>query len=915
MSLCQPIILGPISELSSSIHVQGQLSGALIKVLSLPGLKKIAEGTAALGDQYVNLLPGVQLSANDLLVAVQEFGGEVSDLPVIDLAMGVQQGPQNANDIGVVGFETHLYECGEFVWINGVIPGANVKVLANGIIIGSGQALEGFARLALTKGLPPHSIIQTHQVAKLPSRIVVAGPDILKTPDPLPVPPRSKLPSPLINPPLRKCDRAVLISSVIDGAIVTIHNSSGAPDEFAGFDLNSSWFMLQQELKEGDEITVKQDLSKCKLFGVWSEPSKVGPLGNIDPPLIKQPLCIGMQRITLQNLRPGANISIFANGDVYRGTAPLNSTEHTFGIPALSSNTVTAIQEVCGISSLRSEATPVENHQEHIRPVFLMNPLFACGQNVSVKNVHPGAVLQVFARKNNVNTPISGQVSIFETQAVISVAPFLHAGDEVTVAQWACAEKRTDSNVEIVKVHGFLQSPHILDALRSGDSDVQLWDIVPGALVELYVKRNNGPLYFAGSAVGNALFKSMIIYSSFPLQTGDKVSARQLLCDQIPDFTIPVTVGELPGFGPRPFYVVDHNPNTIKKVKKALDEGANALGPDINVYEDDSSQLCISHGEGESDTISLQQYLTGLHNLVIKNKQLALIVFDCKEKAATPEHGLTILTAIRNFLTFDTGVNIILSVGKFGSTDIFKYIKHILGPREGLMIDEENDPVAVSNFFLQAGVTNHAFGNGISIASMPTVAPNVRPSIERACAFRATIDHLKFIFVWTLNDESLKRLFINIGVDGIITDDVPELIRNVKEPQFQNILRIANLIDNPMHPANFSYGLAIHTSDRSKAGTDANITITLTGTSGTGQKTVDAKLRFRMERNLWNFVTLHSPDLGNLLSITVQRDNQGDAPDWYLDKIVVQSFRYGVLKTATFNRDIDSTSPFTEPLV
>ena len=35
---------------------------------------------------------------------------------------------------------------------------------------------------------------------------------------------------------------------------------------------------------------------------------------------------------------------------------------------------------------------------------------------------------------------------------------------------------------------------------------------------------------------------------------------------------------------PRPFYVVGHNPNTIPQVLAALDAGANAIEPDINVY-------------------------------------------------------------------------------------------------------------------------------------------------------------------------------------------------------------------------------------------------------------------------------------------------------------------------------------------
>ena len=38
--------------------------------------------------------------------------------------------------------------------------------------------------------------------------------------------------------------------------------------------------------------------------------------------------------------------------------------------------------------------------------------------------------------------------------------------------------------------------------------------------------------------------------------------------------------------GPRPFYVVGHNPNKISDIIAALDAGANAVEPDVNVYED-----------------------------------------------------------------------------------------------------------------------------------------------------------------------------------------------------------------------------------------------------------------------------------------------------------------------------------------
>jgi hypothetical protein len=69
-----------------------------------------------------------------------------------------------------------------------------------------------------------------------------------------------------------------------------------------------------------------------------------------------------------------------------------------------------------------------------------------------------------------------------------------------------------------------------------------------------------------------------------------------------------------------------------------------------------------------------------------------------------------------------------------------------------------------------------------------------------------------------------------------------------------------------------------------------------------------------MERNAWDFVTLQSLNLGSLRSITVQRGNEGNGPDWFLDRILVNSFRYGESKQADFQRWI-GTSPVTQPLI
>jgi len=373
--------------------------------------------------------------------------------------------------------------------------------------------------------------------------------------------------------------------------------------------------------------------------------------------------------------------------------------------------------------------------------------------------------------------------------------------------------------------------------------------------------------------------------------------------------------------GPRPFYIFGHNPNSISAVIDALRAGANAIEPDVNVFEDNQGRLCISEVKplldpdagGDEDAPTLEQYLHELHGVAQAFPQLACVVFDCKPKVATAEHGATLLAAIRQYLTPDNDLNIIISVSSLSEFAIFERIRSILGPREGCMIDEENDPSEVAAHFVGAGIDHGCYGNGNHFQN-PVTSPNLRPSIELACGLRASRNAFRFIYEWTNNSDDLMREFIRTGVDGIITDDVAVLKAITEEDEFQTVIRYATRSDNPFTATNANYALFIHTGDVHMGGTDANVTFTLKGTLGTASKVVDTSLDGRMERDDWNVVTVQSSDLGDLRSITVQRDNDGNDPDWFLDRILVQSAKFGASKQAVFNRWIDTKAPFNQIL-
>ena len=389
---------------------------------------------------------------------------------------------------------------------------------------------------------------------------------------------------------------------------------------------------------------------------------------------------------------------------------------------------------------------------------------------------------------------------------------------------------------------------------------------------------------------------------------------------------------------PRPFYLIGHNTNSIADVRAALSAGANAVEVDVNVYEDAPDRLCISETGrldsdrgGGADAPSLADFLKDLHLVVAEKPQsFALVIFDCKPKAATAEHGSTIQSTVRNLLTLDNDLNVIFSVASLAEGAIFDRVRRDLGPREGLMIDEENDPDAVSAFF--SGVGPQCYGNGVAASfQSPSLSPHIRPSIEKACALRAGAGRLKFVYTWTVGDPNAMREYLRIGVNGIIPGQFPSAFDSASvavlhailgEPGFQPLVRLAGRRDDPFTRADTAYALQVHTGDEPNAGTDAHVTFTLTGTLGSARTTVDTswigslfgKTPGRMERNGWDFIILPSLGLGHLQSITVQRDDDGNAPEWFLDRIIVTSVRYGVAAQADFGRWIDTTAPFTQPL-
>src|SRR5262249_45910716 len=162
--------------------------------------------------------------------------------------------------------------------------------------------------------------------------------------------------------------------------------------------------------------------------------------------------------------------------------------------------------------------------------------------------------------------------------------------------QWACSDQSADSKYEPVLADPKPASTEVLGPLTEGDLIVGVRGATPGAVVEVYVSGRNGTVpEYLGYGEADALHAVTLVGLFRPLIAEEIIFTRQRLCGQLSDPSNGIGVTPRTRFGPRPFYVVGHNPNTIKDATDAMNGGANGLEPDVQVYEDHPGQLCISH--------------------------------------------------------------------------------------------------------------------------------------------------------------------------------------------------------------------------------------------------------------------------------------------------------------------------------
>ncbi len=524
MSLLPPRVVGPLSECSSSVRVQGQFTGSTVTVFA-DGVM-VGQGVATWSDQVFPLSGG--LGAGQEVTATQRVGVDTSIASPESVV--VQARPPV---IGGVGFKSNLNECGDCVWLEGLVPGAKVELRDGSTVIGSGESYDGNARFHLSTLLATGMDIKAQQDACGMPGSVTSGPPVDSVTEK-----ERGLPKPEIVSPLRECERRVTVSNVVHGAHVRLMRSAG-PNLQACFDQSTLWMGVNPPLVLGEVISATQELhGRCNVSSGPADPITVQDNTPVPVAYVEPPLCAGSTTVVLAGLVMGARISILVDGaEIGQAESPVDG-GYDFLVPALSGGGhVTAIQELCGEWSTPGPGVFVDTAPASLPTPKVIEPLFECGTAVRVANLHVGA--RVYVWSSLLGAPIGDRIAD-SAEVDVAVAPLLIEGDEIFAIQRGCGLVSSKSDPARVGRSEDLSPPRVVAPVFSCESAVKVTDTVHGARVDVYV---NG--VFRGSATTGG--DDVVLGLSGELVVGDVVTARQRLCDDVSRFSRGVRVVEFQG--------------------------------------------------------------------------------------------------------------------------------------------------------------------------------------------------------------------------------------------------------------------------------------------------------------------------------------------------------------------------------
>lgn len=492
---------GTAIECKESVLVRDVVPGATVRVFN--GAMQLGMNIATSNQCWVPLssamVPAMQLRARQELCK-----GSLSDPSPI-----VQPTPLSA--LGPPIVEAPIWEGQSHAWLDLPLP-APTTLTVDGTPVRTDVELSGHSQLN----------VETPFVA---GQLVSAFYKVCDKDSPTAQPveviaPPKVLPPPKVGFPLFACTNAVSVSQLVDQAEVVILIEG--QEVHSGFASGSSGlFVIGPMLEAGKEVTAYQRIGPVQ--SQKSVPVVVFDAPDLQKPTVKAPLKACQRSIVVEDVLPGAWVTVFVNGSPFAFATAFGTTVEIPTLPLVQGWSVTAQQELntCSSSGISDPVTVGPPSKDHLkkRPEII-EPVFACQTVFEVHSLFPGTELDVF-----IDGLWKKRVAVSSTEMLISMQPPFVAGQKIRVQPSACGQLG-DLFDEATVQKPNLDPPTLEKPIFQGDTSVVVSGAPPSTLVKIY--NSSHDLIGAGMGGPNKVTIGLIA----PAEKGDKLTATISLCGE-----------------------------------------------------------------------------------------------------------------------------------------------------------------------------------------------------------------------------------------------------------------------------------------------------------------------------------------------------------------------------------------------
>ncbi len=501
-----PVVDGPITQLSKQVYVDSVLPNAEITVYN------DAAGTSQVGTITSTNPGGIwvpltkPIAVGQQITARQLYTG--SDLTIKNLVSG-QSDASNApvrveaapNPLPSPVFISGLSDCMDFIWMDGLIPGATLVVTISGTTTNLVDA--PVTQPTQWFQLKPASLVAGNKLVAVQSAPGFASSPAV-TSQPLAPAPDSLLP-PVITEPMVACQTSIQFKNMFPSADV-VTTQSGI-DGFSTAPSQSFWSELWP-LKPGPIQSYQYLPCPSPAGGGQKKITSATATFTVGPakptiPNVTYPPCLDVTQLTVSNLIPGEILTLERVVTPTGGGAP---TVTPIGSQGVSGTTTPATATVNLPHSFQSSdpAGPVSIRLStmlcdvlsgstdiamgNATALFTANvqaPLFDCARFVVITGAHPGSLIQVLS--GSAAIPRCNPVVAATASFVVKLWTELVTGEQIFVRQTGCGSNGTSAPPVPVQKIPPLPLPTITTPVLTDATRVHVTSVLPGAQVFLYV--------------------------------------------------------------------------------------------------------------------------------------------------------------------------------------------------------------------------------------------------------------------------------------------------------------------------------------------------------------------------------------------------------------------------------------------